>query len=61
MLSLINVVVHLPWYAANTKAGYIAYETLKRPLFGIGVSWIIYACVTGNAGIIYFPLCLYIV
>ena len=33
-----------------SNPGLIAFKTLERPMFGITVCWIIFACVTGNGG-----------
>ena len=33
-----------------SNAGLVAFKTLERPMFGVTVCWIIFACVTGNGG-----------
>merc|ERR1711976_1078661 len=53
-IGAVSLAVFLPetrndWPTANAQ---VAWEVLQRPLFVVGVCWIIFACATGNGGFI---------
>ena len=55
-LAVIATAVFLPWDQNNpdtdrwTTIGIITADTLQRPMFALGIFWIIFACCTGYGG-----------
>ena len=35
------------------KSANVAFETFGRAAFGVGVAWVIYACVNGSGGLLH--------